>query len=110
MDRCKLFSRLTRSDDENCMLFEELLEKFFEEYTSLYGGLLDGGVVNDIVDISCNGNIDKALEVSISFERITIDDTLMKDLKSFIKKSDNHLGVDISASGGDSLLIEIRKG
>ena len=110
MDRCKLFSKLTRSNDEKCMLFEELLKSFFEEYTSLYGGLLHGGIVDDITDISCRGNIDKVLKVSVSFDHVTIDNSLVKNLKSFIKKTDKHLIVSISPDGSDTLLIDISKG
>lgn len=111
MDRCKLFSKLTRSNDENCMLFEELLESFFEEYTSLYGGLQDRGVVNDVSDITCVGNIDGLLKVSVSFGNQSIDEQFADDLEDYIRKqSDAYHSVEVQVSGGDTILIEIKKG
>lgn len=111
MDRCKLFSKLTRSNDEECTLFEELLESFFEEYSSLYGGLLDGEVVNDVANIICEEHT-KYFKAKISFYTKVVTEEFVLELEKYIEKRAPaaFYNVDVSMSSGDTILIEIRKG
>ena len=111
MDRCKLFSKLTKSSDEECTLFEELLERFFEEYNSLYGAMNDIGVVDEVADIVCLDDNEPSLKIQAVFnKKIKIEKTLMKSLKDFLSGElcKKH-SVNIDKINSDTILITLVK-
>ena len=85
MDRCILFSKLTHSDDPECMLFEEILDRFFDEYSSMYGAMDSAAVVDNIAEIECLDNNDNEISIEASFNGgVVVDDGLASALESFI--------------------------
>lgn len=111
MDRCKLFSKLTRSSDLNCTLFEELLENFFEEYNTLYGAMDKSGVVDDIADITCLEDNNSLFKVEAVFENeVVIDENLITDLTEFLSsKLKRTHDVKIEKINSDTILITLVK-
>lgn len=119
MNRCELFSKLTKSEDETCSLFEELLLNFFKEYTALYGAFDHSRVVDEINEISCQVNsshADKYLELDVSTtfsEGVELTDDMVSKLTEFIEESLNCKSkVENSRVGSDTILttIVVKKG
>lgn len=111
MNRCILFSKLTKSSDINCSLFEELLDVFFEEYNTLYGAMHSSGVIDDIAEISCLEDKPPILKVQAIFEDVVIvDDRLVDNLEQFLcgKLSRTHT-VKIDKINSDTILITLVK-
>lgn len=111
LDRCKLFSKLTRSSDVNCSLFEELLENFFEEYNTLYGAMDKSGVVDDIANISCLEDNNSLFKVEAVFENVVaVDDKLIDNLTSFLaSRLKRTHDVKIDKINSDTILITLVK-
>ena len=111
MDRCKLFSKLTKSNDTECTLFEELIERFFEEYNSLYGAMNDSGVVDEVADITCVDDNEPSLRINAKFnKKIKIEKGLLGKLTDFLM-SELHgkHSISIDKISSDTILIEIIK-
>ena len=111
MNRCILFSKLTHSDDPECGLFEEILDRFFDEYSSMYGAMDSAAVVDNIAEIDCLDNNDTEITIEASFNGgVVADDGLATALESFITDAlDGNDAVNVTTSDSDTILITLRK-
>ena len=110
MDRCELFSKLTKSSDLECTLFEEVLEKFFSEYSGLYGAMDDANAVDDIVDIECISTDTPKFAVSATLSSITIDGALSEKITDFLEGYfGNTHNIHTEVKSEDTIIIEIER-
>ena len=108
MNRCQAFAQMTHSSDEKITLFENLLDNFFEEYSSIYGAMSDTNVADGVSVITY---IDNSVEVSFD-DNVEITADLLSHLKDYIKEqlSDTHK-VKIDKLSEHKILISLnRKG
>lgn len=111
MNRCILFSKRTHSDDPECGRFEEILDRFFDEYSSMYGAMDSASVVDNIAEIECLDNNDTEITIEASFNGgVVADDGLATALESFITDAlDGNDAVNVTTSDSDTILITLRK-
>ena len=104
MDRCKLFAQLTRADDPECNLFEDILDRFYDEYSYLYGAIDYSGFINS-VKLSCLNNDSNKLSINISHDKLP-EKTLEKFTKFLI---DNFYGDFSIHSELNNIIIIFKK-
>lgn len=109
MDRCKLFAQLTKSNDESCTLFEEILDEFFDEYSFLYGAIQHNGFVDD-VNMRCLDNQKSKLEIEVILTENIVSDFFVDKVGTFLNdKFSGDCIWDVSAKCSDTVLIIFKK-
>lgn len=110
MDRCELFAQLTKSNDESCTLFEEILDEFFDEYSFLYGAIKHNGFI-DNVNMRCLDNQKSKLEIEVILTKDIVSDFFVTKVGSFLnEKFAGICDLSVSAECTDTVLIIFKKG
>jgi len=108
MNRCKLFARLTKSDDST--LFERILDEFFEEYSFLYGALAQNGLV-DSVDMRHVESGSALLKIRVVLTENVVSDFFIESVKKFLEeKLPASSVIEVDKEASDTALITFRKG
>ena len=108
IDRCKFFAQLTKSNDDSCTLFEDILDDFFEEYSFLYGAIRDGGFV-DSIDIESAKNGDD-IEVTVIMNKKIVSDFFVDKVEEFLsEKIPDNRRVQVIKQDSDTALIIFRR-
>lgn len=108
MNRCKLFARLTKSEDST--LFERILDEFFEEYSFLYGALVQNGLV-DSVDMRHVESGSALLKIQVVLTKDVVTDFFIESVKKFLEeKLPSSCEIEVVKETSDTALITFRKG
>lgn len=111
MNRCELFARLTKSDDESLVLFERILDGFFEEYSFLYGALAENGLVDSVNLGYVESGTDNVLKVRVTLTKQLVSDFFIESVTKFLTmKLGSECSIDVERETGDTALITFRKG
>ena len=109
MDRCKLFSQLTKSNDSSCTLFEEILDDFFEEYSFLYGAIDENGFI-DSVNMNCVDSQKTKLEIEVVLTKDIVSEYFVEAVGKFLRKKFNDLcSLTIIKEESNTVLIVFNK-
>ena len=98
---------MTHSDDSKCSLFEDLLENFFDEYSSVYGAMSDTEIVDDVSCMEYKN--DASVEVTFTND-VEISDEMLGHLREYFKKnlSKTHY-VKIERPSEHKVLISLKR-
>lgn len=111
MNRCELFARLTKSDDESLVLFERILDGFFEEYSFLYGALAENGLVDSVNLGYVESGTDNVLKVRVTLTKQLVSGFFIESVTKFLTtKLGSECSIDVERETGDTALITFRKG
>lgn len=109
MDMCKIFAQIAQSKEDSCILFEELLDEFFDEYRSFYKALKHNGFVNDVT-VKCKDKNNSRLELSVTLTKNIVSNLFVEKISEFLnERFSDEFDSEVYEESKDTVLIIFTK-